>query len=308
MHYIHVVNGDLAARMLDEALQASERHDRVVVLRDDLAVGPLRAIDDSNATRIAFWQRVIGAAEHGLSQTVVDAFDASAATLRALTDDSDSEVVVWHAQNAADQLMLRRLAYRLRLSPQRLSEIGFATPQLANVDANRHHDLAVSGTVDASHASDVSDASDNSGAAAVAAATGDTGASAAGSVTTAMLRHRLHTAAPISMLRITRLALEWQELKQVDHELRRWRNNTFKSGLFADIDTALMELTSSEWQPYLHIAHRLRLDDPGSVASDALIAWRCRELASHGRIELDDDPVFTGSTRLRRTLGPAPHL
>jgi len=275
MDYIHVVNGDLAARLLDEALRASERNDRVVVLRDDLAVGPLRAIDDSNATRIAFWQRVMGAAEHGLLQTVVDAFDAGTASLRALSDDTTSEVVVWHAQNAADQLMLRRLAYRLRLSPQRLSEIGFTTQQLA-IDNLREADA-------------------------------DSPTPSAAPITADALRARLHTVAPISMLRITRLALEWQELKQVDHELRRWRNNTFKSGLFADIDAALLEHASRDWLPYLQIARRLRGDDPGCVASDALIAWRCRELASHGRIELDDDPVFAGTTRLRRTAGPIQH-
>lgn len=262
MDYLHVVNGDLAARLLGEALEAAGRRDRIVVLRDDLAFGPLRSIDESNAARIAFWQRALGAGEHGLSQTIIDAFDASTLALRGLANDDGSEVVAWHAQNAGDQLMLRRVAYHLRHAPQRLSEIGMPARSLVGR---------------------------------IKAMPGEP------CCTPVAMAARLHAIAPISLLRIGRLALEWQALKQLGHEVRRWRDNTFQSASFSDIDGAIIELASLQWQSYLGLAQRIRAIDPGSVATDALIAWRCRELAAQGRISLDGDPILERSARIRLT-------
>jgi hypothetical protein len=45
MQYIHVVNGDVAGTTLRQALAQAARPDPVVVLRDDLAVGPIADID-----------------------------------------------------------------------------------------------------------------------------------------------------------------------------------------------------------------------------------------------------------------------
>ncbi|MGI4857370.1 MAG: DUF1835 domain-containing protein [Janthinobacterium lividum] len=263
MNYLHVVNGDLAARLLGEVLEAAGRRDSIVVLRDDLAFGPLRSIDESNSARIAFWQRALDAGEHGLSQTIIDAFEASTQALRGLARDDGREVVAWHAQNAGDQLMLRRVAYHLRNAPQRLNEIGMPTRSL--------------------------------GGSAKDAAPGEQ------RCTPDAMAARLHAIAPISLLRIGRLALEWQELKQLGHEVRRWRDNTFQSAAFSDIDGAIIELATLQWQSYLSLAQRIRAVDPGSVATDALIAWRCRELAALGRIALDGDPILEKSTRIRLT-------
>jgi hypothetical protein len=113
------------------------------------------------------------------------------------------------------------------------------------------------------------------------------------------LTERLHAIAPISLLRISRLALEWQELKQLDHELRRWKDNTFQSATFTDIDNAILELATSGWQPYLDLAKRIREQDPGSVATDALIAWRCVDLSQYGKIVLEGDPILENTARLR---------
>ncbi|MNM73915.1 hypothetical protein D3C81_856600 [compost metagenome] len=58
MQYIHVVNGDVAGTTLRQALAQAARPDPVVVLRDDLAVGPLADIDSTGLVRSGFWQRV----------------------------------------------------------------------------------------------------------------------------------------------------------------------------------------------------------------------------------------------------------
>jgi hypothetical protein len=58
MQYIHVVNGDVAGTTLRQALAQAARPDPVVVLRDDLAVGPIADIDSTGLIRSGFWQRV----------------------------------------------------------------------------------------------------------------------------------------------------------------------------------------------------------------------------------------------------------
>ncbi len=47
MSIIHVTNGDHAADTLREALKLAERDERVIALKDDLAVGPLKNGDDA---------------------------------------------------------------------------------------------------------------------------------------------------------------------------------------------------------------------------------------------------------------------
>ncbi len=51
MSTIHLTNGDVAAESLRAALAEAGRDDRVHALRDDLAVGPLRGIDDGPEVR-----------------------------------------------------------------------------------------------------------------------------------------------------------------------------------------------------------------------------------------------------------------
>ncbi|SDV48347.1 DUF1835 domain-containing protein [Chitinasiproducens palmae] len=118
MNMIHIVNGDAAAGALHAALDVAARNDRIVVSRDDLAVGPLRTIDDSVAPRAAFWQRVRGERFDTVAQ------DLSAATdsLRQLVGE-EGEIVVWHGPNVSDQLLLRRVAFHLRGVPHRLNEV-----------------------------------------------------------------------------------------------------------------------------------------------------------------------------------------
>src|SRR5471032_20204 len=53
MSTIHVTNGDHAAEILREALQTAARDERVIPLKDDLAVGQLRGIDENPGAVLA---------------------------------------------------------------------------------------------------------------------------------------------------------------------------------------------------------------------------------------------------------------
>src|ERR1700712_3234082 len=113
----HVTNGDIAAESLREALRLADRHERVVSLKDDLAVGQLRGIDDNPENRALFWQHVLGEAKFDFIAKLRE----QDALLHEIAGDA-GQVVVWHGQSAADQLTLRRVAYALRNAPQRLNE------------------------------------------------------------------------------------------------------------------------------------------------------------------------------------------
>ena len=106
MSIIHVTNGDHAAETLREALKLAERDERVIALKDDLAVGQLQGRRRRAGIRAAlFWRHVLTRevrlqAELGQQE----------ALLRELVRD-DGQIVIWHGQSASDQLALRRVAY-----------------------------------------------------------------------------------------------------------------------------------------------------------------------------------------------------
>ncbi|MBN3725272.1 DUF1835 domain-containing protein [Burkholderia sp. Ac-20379] len=59
MSTLHVTLGGSAADSLRAALAAAGRADTVIDLLDDLAVGPLRGIDDAAEPRAAFWEALL---------------------------------------------------------------------------------------------------------------------------------------------------------------------------------------------------------------------------------------------------------
>ncbi|WP_109480214.1 DUF1835 domain-containing protein [Paraburkholderia sp. C35] len=252
MSTIHITNGDVAADSLRTALRDARRSDTVLALRDDLAVGPLTGVDDAPSGRAAFWQSVAGDA----TRDFVAGFDAQARELNAVIDGTE-HVVVWHGQSAADQLTLRRVCFHLREMPQRLNEVRLSIDDLTD-DASaplRRPDQATS----------------------------------VGMFAPELLRKRLPSAAPISVLRIGRLALEWQEVKQANAELRRWRDNTFTSATFAELDGRILEHAVDGWQPAGRVAAHLMAADNGLLVSDSLVLWRLRELAASGVVQLRGD-------------------
>ncbi|MBN3758942.1 DUF1835 domain-containing protein [Paraburkholderia sp. Tr-20389] len=259
MSTIHITNGDVAADSLRKALDQAGRRDAVLALRDDLAVGPLQGIDDTPQVRADFWQRVSG----DDTRDFIGEFKEQAAELNAVVD-ATTHVVVWHGQSAADQLTLRRVCFHLREMPQRLNELRLSIDDLTGEASAplRRPDHATS----------------------------------VGMFAPDLLLQRLPGAAPISVLRIGRLALEWQEVKLANAELRRWRDNTFTSGTFADLDAQVLEHAVEGWQSAGRVAARLMAADNGLLVSDSLVLWRLRELAASGQLQL------RGETKTWRSL------
>ncbi|TDV03385.1 DUF1835 domain-containing protein [Paraburkholderia caballeronis] len=239
MTTIHITCGEPVAAALGAALRDADRAGRVIALHDDLTVGPLRHADESAGDRVAFWQRAGGTPEAVLR--------GEAAMFDAL-EESDEPVVIWHTPDAADQLALRRVCYRLRNVPQRLNEVRLCAD--------------------------------------------DVPAAPAASVAVARIAARLPDAAPISVLRITRLALEWQEARFANGETRRWRDNTFTSGTFADLDALIVEAADAargEWLSPAQIGAALPRAGAGFTVREPVVLWRLRELAANGGLRLRDD-------------------
>jgi hypothetical protein len=130
MSIIHLTNGDVAAESLRAALAEASRDDRVHALRDDLAVGPLRGIDDGPDVRAEFWDRV----STDTRRDFLREFREQAAALENIAR-SEANLVVWHGESSADQLMLRRVCYHLRNSPQRLNEVRLSIRDLTDPGA-----------------------------------------------------------------------------------------------------------------------------------------------------------------------------
>jgi len=270
MTIIHITNGDVAADSLRKALGLAGRNDAVLALRDDLAAGPLQGIDETPGVRADFWQRVLG----DTARDFAAEFEAQANALKAVVDGAE-HVVVWHGQSAADQLTLRRVCFHLREMPQRLNEVRLSIDDL---------------TGDAS-----------------APLRRPDGATSVGMFAPDLLQKLLSVAAPISVLRIGRLALEWQEVKFADAELRRWRDNTFTSGAFAELDAQILECAVDGWQPAGRVAASVMTADNGLLVSDSLVLWRLRELADAGQLQLRGDPNNWRSLEMnvtRATLSP----
>jgi hypothetical protein len=266
MNTIHVTNGDSAAQSLTEALRRAEREERVIALRDDLAVGPIRDIDESSLARAMFWRQVLNSAID-----FEDELEEQQALFARLAR-GDGQIVVWHGQSAADQLTLRRVAYHLRNAPQRLNE------------AKLYHD-------------DLTIASDETDPARLGRADR---ATAVGMFSPKQLLAKLPTAAPISVLRISRLALEWQEAKHANADTRRLRDNMLVSGTWIDVDEALLDLATSEWQPARRIAGAAMGQRFDFMLSDSVAFWRCRELVTAGRLKIRGTPSEISQADLRR--------
>ncbi|MFM0313112.1 DUF1835 domain-containing protein [Paraburkholderia sp. RL17-383-BIF-A] len=270
MSTIHLTNGDVAAESLRTALRDAGRDERVHALRDDLAVGPLRGVDDGPDVRADFWERVSADTRRDFLRE----FREQAAALENVARD-DANVVVWHGDSASDQLMLRRVCYHLRNSPQRLNEVRLSIRDLTDPGAWAHSrkDRATS----------------------------------VGMFAPAVLQARLPDAAPISVLRISRLALEWQEVKHANGETRRWRDNTFTSGSFAELDAFILEHVTENWQPAARVAAELMSAEFGFLVSDSIALWRIRELAATRRIKLRGDANAWRTLELCAAFAPCPH-
>ncbi|AJP59078.1 hypothetical protein UC34_23265 [Pandoraea vervacti] len=261
MNTIHVVCGDIAAQQLRAAMAQAQRADPVLVLRDDLAVGPLREIDENERQRAAFWQRVMPSAGRDYAGELREEL----ASLQRLAE-GDNPVVCWHGDSASDQLTLRRVAFMLRSTPARLNEVLLRSSDLsggAGSPADAHRRTSV------------------------------------GMYAPEVLAARFGRVAPISLLRIGRLSLEWRALKQVNTQVRRWVHNTFEGATFAEIDDQILTRAPVVWTPMAAFLGELMPRIEGFFATDSFLLWRCRELGAAGRLALRGDTTAAAACDLR---------
>ncbi|RDD81556.1 DUF1835 domain-containing protein [Dyella tabacisoli] len=138
MPYIHVVCGDSAGGSLRHALAQVGRSDQIIVLRDDLAIGPLVGIDDSCEARARFWQQVAPRGDIDFTIEMQRVLDKLAVLQR-----DDADVVIWHGPCASDQLLLRRVVFHLRRSPHRLHEVAMDVRELVGTPQSELASLAM---------------------------------------------------------------------------------------------------------------------------------------------------------------------
>ncbi|MFJ2995348.1 DUF1835 domain-containing protein [Pandoraea sp. NPDC087047] len=256
MNTIHVVCGDFAAQQLRAAMALAQRADPVLILRDDLAIGPVREIDENERQRAAFWQRVAPSAGRDYAGQLREEL----ASLQRLAE-GDNAVVCWHGDSASDQLTLRRVAFTLRNTPARLNEIVLRGSDLANSDPERRTSV--------------------------------------GMYSPEVLAERFARIAPISLLRIGRLSLEWRALKQVNTQVRRWVHNTFEGATFTEIDDQILTHAPVTWTPMAAFLGEMMSRVTGFFATDSFLLWRCRELGAAGRLALRGDTTAAAACDLR---------
>lgn len=256
MNTIHVVCGDFAAQQLRAAMALAQRADPVLILRDDLAIGPVREIDENERQRAAFWQRVAPSAGRDYAGQLREEL----ASLQRLAE-GDNAVVCWHGDSASDQLTLRRVAFTLRSTPARLNEIVLRGSDLANPDPERRTSV--------------------------------------GMYSPEVLAERFARIAPISLLRIGRLSLEWRALKQVNTQVRRWVHNTFEGATFTEIDDQILTHAPVTWTPMAAFLGEMMSRVTGFFATDSFLLWRCRELGAAGRLALRGDTTAAAACDLR---------
>jgi hypothetical protein len=266
MTTIHVANGDCAAQSLTEALKLAERDERVIALKDDLAVGPLRDVDETQLARATFWRQVLHS-----SADFEDELEAQQALLGRLAR-GEQQIVIWHGHSAADQLTLRRVAYHLRNAPQILNEAKLTAADLSLPSSDAQPERA--GRPD--------------------------GATAIGMFSPRQLLAKLPSAAPISVLRISRLALEWQEAKYASADNRRLRDNMLVSGTWTDVDEALLDAAGADFRPARKIVGEAMVRRFDFMLSDSVGYWRCRELVTAGRLKIRGMPSEIADAELRR--------
>lgn len=257
MNTIHVVCGDVAAQQLRAALTLAQCADPVLVLRDDLAIGPLREIDETERQRAAFWQRVAPPVGRDYAKELCEERTA----LQRLAE-SDAAVVCWHGDSASDQLTLRRVGFTLRNAPARLNEVGLLATDLTPPDVPPRR-------------------------------------TGIGMYSPETLAQRLQRIAPISLLRIGRLSLEWRALKQTDTQIRRWTHNTFEGSAFSEIDDLILAQAPVTWTPMAAFLPDLMARIDGFFATDLFLLWRCRELGGAGRLTLQGDTLVPAACELR---------
>jgi hypothetical protein len=256
---LHLCCGDSAAGVIRAGLPGSA----VLVLRDDLAVGPLGDVDnDRPDARATFWQAVFPDEDRAAIETggtFVEQLAAESAALRDLPDTA-AKIVIWHGTGAAEQLMLRRALWALRDAATAVEEVAVG---LELLPAAGRRDMT-----------------------AVAMLPPETVAAA--------------TARPVTPERRARLAAEWERLRADNSGLRHHRDGTITTHPIDAHDQEILEALGPDWEPAARVIGRPMGTITGFFATDAFCFWRLRRLAAQGRAEFRGDITAMRRCETRR--------
>jgi hypothetical protein len=256
---LHLCCGDSAAVVIRAGLPGSA----VLVLRDDLAVGPLDDVDgDRPDARAAFWQAVFPDEDRAAIETggtFVEQLAAESAAVRELPDAA-AKIVIWHGTGAAEQLLRRRALWALRDAETAVEEVAVGLQLLP--EAGRR-DMA-----------------------AVAMLPPQTIAAA--------------TARPMAPERRARLAAEWERLRADSGGLRHHRDGAITTHPIDAHDQEILAALEDNWMPAARVISRPMGTITGFFATDAFCFWRLRQLAAQGRAEIRGDITAIRRCETRR--------
>ncbi|HET8574023.1 MAG TPA: DUF3658 domain-containing protein [Edaphocola sp.] len=125
MHTIHILTEASAKKVIEEALEEQNNADtpEVMILQDDLHIGPLQSEDASFPdTRYRFHCSL---SENGISDTLPD-LDRLMAISTRLSNNEDSRLCFWMAANAKDVCTYYWLLHYLKKHSGKLSVINIA--------------------------------------------------------------------------------------------------------------------------------------------------------------------------------------
>jgi hypothetical protein len=265
---LHVCCGDSAAELIRASLGLPAS--AVLILRDDLAVGPLVDVDDARPqARADFWADVLaGEALEAIESggPMIDLLAAEAEILKHLSPDR-GRITLWHGTGAAEQLMLRRALWALRdATVPVVEEVAVGKGSFPGPGRGRGGMTAVA-----------------------MLAPGHVARTAA-------------TARPVAPDRRARLAASWEALRADGGGLRHAEGDgeTITTHPIDAHDEEILAAAGPDWMPAARVIGQPMGEITGFFATDSFVFWRLRQLAALGRVEFDGPPTAIRGCRVRR--------
>ncbi len=260
---LHLCCGDNAAGVIRAGLNLPDS--AVLILRDDLAVGPLGDVDsDRPDARAAFWHAVFPDEDRQAIESggrLIEQLAAEAATLRGLADAAE-KFVLWHGSGAAEQLTLRRALWALRDADVPLEEVAVGPDLLPGA---LRRDMTAVGMLEPEDAP-----------------------------------RAAATALPIDRDRRARLATEWERLRADSGGLRHHRHRTITTHPIDAHDAEILAAVGDDWMPAARAVGQPMGTITGFFATDAFVFWRLRQLVALGKVELEGSPTTIRGCRVRQ--------
>lgn len=260
---LHLCCGDSAAGVIRTGLGLPDSP--VLILRDDLAVGPLGGVDsDRPDARAAFWHAVFPDRDREAIETggaLAHQLAAEAAALLSLPDAAQ-RVVIWHGTGAAEQLTLRRSLWALRDAATPVEEVPVGPELLPGTGRRDMTAVAMLPPEDVPRAA--------------------------------------ATARQVGPERRARLAAEWERLRADGGGLRHHRDGAVTTHPIDAHDREILAALGPDWMPAARVVGRPMGTITGFFATDAFCFWRLRQLAAQGRAEIRGDITAIRRCEARR--------